>query len=72
LKCHLDQVKELYVLRPCPFPLSRRHNSSFSTEERREKKKDLSALVETITGENQISWRLRREMQMHMSKTSNA
>jgi len=31
-------------------------------------------LVETITGENQISWLLRREMQlhMHMSRPSDA
>jgi len=29
-------------------------------------------LVETITGENQISWLLRREMQLGMSKTSDA
>jgi len=26
LKCHLNQAKDLYVLRSCPFPLSRRHN----------------------------------------------
>jgi len=37
-----------------------------------EKKKCLFALVETITGENQISWLLRREMQLGMSKTSDA
>ena len=27
LKCHIDQAKELFVLRSWPFPLSRRHNS---------------------------------------------
>jgi len=27
-------------------------------------------LIETITGENHISWLLRREMQLRMSKTS--
>jgi len=27
LKCNLDQVNELYVLRSCPFPLSSRQDS---------------------------------------------
>jgi len=36
------------------------------------RRKCLFALVETIAGENQISWSLRREMHLRISKTSDA
>ena len=51
LKCNLDHVKELHVLRSCPFPLSRRHNSFSFQLKMKDEKKCRFALVEKLTGE---------------------
>jgi len=50
LKCNLDHIKELHVLRACPFPLSRCHNS-FSFQLKMKEKKCRFVLVEKIIGE---------------------
>jgi len=71
LKCNFDHIKELHVLRSCPFPLSRRHNRlSFQLKMKDEKK--MSFCTGRKTHRRKISWLFRRKMQLRMSETSDS